>query len=152
MALYVPAGARRRRLIIGVVVGVVLGLVIGFVLGRASSPGLADDVAEVQALATDATTALQRTPIEYEQAVAGEGGESTDTITSALESAQRQLDDAYAEAIWLPDGASDVTDRAFDDLASLVEDDAPPAEFEQAVEDLVTQIDTTFGVSAEAAG
>jgi len=152
MALYVPAGARRRRLIIGVVAGVVLGLAIGFVVGRASSPGLADDVAEVQGLATDATTALQRTPIEYEQAVAGEGGESTDTISGALDRAQRQLDDAYAEAIWLPDGASAVTDEAFADLASLVVAGAAPAEFEQAVEDLVTQIDTTFGISGEAAG
>ena len=152
MALYVPAGARRRRLVIGVIAGVILGLAIGFVVGRTSSPGLADDVAEVQALAIDATTALQRTPIEYEQAVAGAGGESTETITGALDRAQRQLDDAFAEAIWLPDDAPTATEQAFEDLAALVLDGASTAEFEQAVDDLVSQIDTTFGISADGAG
>jgi hypothetical protein len=152
MALYVPAGARRRRLVIGVVAGLVVGLVIGFIVGRASSPGLADDVAEVQALATDATTALQRTPIEYEQAVAGEGGESTDTITSAIASAQRQLQDAYAEAIWLDANASSATNGSFDELTAMVEAGATPAEFEAAVEALVVQIDTTFGIAGESGG
>jgi hypothetical protein len=152
MALYVPAGARRRRLVLGVVGGVVLGLVVGFLLGRASSPDLADDVADVQSQAVDATTALQRTPIEYEQAVAGEGGESTDTITGALDRAQQQLDDAYAAAIWLPESASSPTDQGFDAIDSLVADEASPTEFEAAVDALVAQIETTFGIADEGAG
>jgi hypothetical protein len=152
MALYVPAGARRRRLILAVVGGLLVGLVVGFLAGRATSPGLADDVADVQDLAADAATALQRVPIEYEQAVAGEGGESTDTITGALDRAQAQLDDAYAEAIWLADDASAATDASFDDLRALVREGGPAAEFEAAVGDLVDQIEATFGIEGEASG
>src|SRR5512134_3173655 len=110
MALYIPAGARRRRLVLFVVLALVVGLGLGDVGGRATSPGLADDVA----------TALLRIPIEYEQAVAGEGGESTETITGAIERARLQLDDAYAEAIWLADDVRDSTDPAFADLAGMV--------------------------------
>ena len=152
MALYVPAGARRRRLVLVAVVALAVGLAVGYVAGRASSPGLADDVAEVQDLAADAATALQRIPIEYEQAVVDEGGESTDTIRSALESAELQLDDAYAEAIWLTDGTRDITDPAFGALQRLVEDRVEASDFEDAVGVLVEQIERIFGITAEAAG
>jgi hypothetical protein len=152
MALYVPSGARRRRLVIGIVGGLLVGLVIGFLAGRASSPGLADDVAEVQGRAVDATTALQRIPIEYEQALAGEGGESTAAISAAIERAMGQLADAYAEAIWLDDNAASATNGSFDELTALVVDEADLAEVEAAIDGLVAQIETTFAVTAEAAG
>lgn len=152
MALYVPAGARRRRLVLALVGGLVVGLVIGFLLGRVTSPGLSDDVAEVQSLALDATTALQRIPIEYEQSVAGQGGESTDTISAAIDSAQGQLDDAYAGALWLADDASVTTDASFDALRALVDQKASTAEFQSATDALVAQIEATFAITAEAAG
>lgn len=152
MALYVPAGARRRRVILALLGGIVLGLVAGYLVGRASAPGLADEVADVQDLATDAATSLLRIPIEYEQSVAGEGGESTETITAALDRAQAQLAEAYAAAIWLPDDASAGTDASFDELVTLVEEGVSPGELEAAIDELVTQIERTFAISAEAAG
>ena len=153
MALYVPAGARRRRVILALVGGVVVGLIVGYLVGRATSPDLADEVAEVQDLAVDATTALQRIPIEYEQAVAGEGGESTDTITGALDRASAQLDDAYAAAIWLPDGGVRAgPTRRSTELAALVAAGADPSEFEAAVDALVAEIEATFAITADAAG
>ena len=155
MALYVPAGARRRRLVLGVVGGArSLGLVVGFLARAApSSPGLADDVADVQGLAVDATTALQRIPIEYEQAVAGEGGESTATITGALDrarsAARRRLRGGHLAARRRPrrppTPASTTSTR-------VVAEEASPAEFEAAVDVLVAQIETTFGIADEAAG
>jgi hypothetical protein len=146
MALYVPAGARRTRLILIGVLALIVGLLVGFGVGRATSPGLEDEVTDVQGLALDAVAALRRIPIEYEQAVAGEGGESTDTITGAIDRADELLDDAYAEAIWLPDDAHEATDPAFDELRQMVEDEATPAEFDAAIEALVDQVATTFAV------
>ncbi len=152
MALYIPAGARRRRVVLALVGGVLVGLVAGYLLGSATSPDLADEVAEVQGFALDATTALQRIPIEYEQAVAGQGGESTATITGAIDRARGQLDDAYAAAIWLPAEASSATDASFDELAAMVAADATSGELEAAIQGLVAQIETTYGITAEAAG
>jgi len=152
MALYVPAGARTRRLVLIAAAAVVVGLVVGFLGGRASAPGLADEVHAVQGLAVDATTTLERIPIEYEQSVAGEGGESTDTITGAIERARSQLDDAFAAAIWLPDDASSGTDEAFDGLVGLVAEEAAPKEVEAAIEGVVGQIASVFGITATPAG
>ena len=146
MALYVPAGARRKRLVLVGALALIAGLLVGFGVGRATSPGLEDEVTDVQNVALDAVAALRRIPIEYEQAVAGEGGESTDTITEALDRAQTLLDDAYAQAAWLPDDAHEATDPAFEDLSQMVEDKVPPAEFDAAVEALVAQVATTFAV------
>ena len=39
MAVYVPAGARHRRLVLSVLAALVVGLAVGFVAGRATSPG-----------------------------------------------------------------------------------------------------------------
>jgi len=149
MALYVPAGARRRRLVLIALAGLVIGGVVGFVGGRASAPGLEDEVAEVQELAVDAATSLQRIPIEYEQAVTGEGGESTETIISALQSAERQLDDAYSEAIWLTDAARSITAPAFDVLTEHVRDGDEPDDFEALIGTLVRQIEVVFNVDVE---
>jgi hypothetical protein len=146
MALYVPAGARRKRLVLVGGLALLAGLLIGYAVGRATSPGLEDEVADVHDVALDATAALRRIPIEYEQAVAGEGGESTETITEAIDRAEQLLDDAYAEAIWLADDAHEATDPAFDELRQLVEDEVPPAEFDAAIETLVAQVATTFAV------
>src|SRR5881392_2161222 len=99
MALYVPAGARRKRLVLVGALALIAGLLVGFGVGRATSPGLEDEVTDVQNVAFDAVAALRRIPIEYEQAVVGEGGESTVTITEALDRAQTLLDDAYAQAL-----------------------------------------------------
>ncbi len=146
MALYVPAGARRKRLLLVGAVALVAGLLVGYVVGRATSPGLEDEVADVQDVALDAVAALRRIPIEYEQAVAGEGGESTETITEAIDRAQALLGDAYAEAVWLADDAHEATDPGFDELRQLVDDEASPAEFDAAIETLVAQVATTFAV------
>lgn len=147
MALYVPAGARRRRLILTVVAGLVVGLALGFVLGRSTAQGLGDRVDAVKAQAADAATALERIPIEYEQAVAGEGGESTDTIRGAIERAGDQLDDAYAEAIWFGSDARDATDDAFAELARAVDDGVPPDDFATLIDAAVARIQQSFALA-----
>ncbi len=48
MALYVPAGRRRRNFIIGLVGALIVGLIIGALLGRVSAPTVSDKVSSVQ--------------------------------------------------------------------------------------------------------
>ena len=152
MALYVPAGARTRRLVLVGAAALVVGVVLGYVLGRASAPTFADQVADVQELATAAATALERLPIEYEQLLDGGGGESADTLIDALDSARSQLADAYAAAIWLADDAPSATEEAFDSLLVAVSDSVPAAVFADAIDQAVTRIKATFGIDAGPGG
>ncbi len=147
MALYVPAGARRRRLILAIVTGLVLGLALGFVLGRSTAQGLGDRVDAVKAQASDAATALERIPIEYEQAVTDSGGESTETITAAVDRARAQLDDAYAEAIWFDAEASVETDDALDAVSEAVVDEAEPADLASLIDEAVVAIQQRFALA-----
>lgn len=148
MALYVPAGARTRRLALVGVAALVVGLLLGYAVGRASAPTFPEEVADVQDLATAAATALERLPIEYEQFLAGGGGESIDTLIEALASARTQLDDAYAEAIWLADDAPPPTEGAFDSLLVAVNDSVPADAFADLIDRAVAQIKATFGIAA----
>ena len=42
MALYVPAGRRRRNVILGLVGALIVGLIIGGVIGRVTAPTVSD--------------------------------------------------------------------------------------------------------------
>ena len=145
MAIYVPPSARRRRLVAIAIGTLVVGLAAGFGLGRATSSGVEDAVAEARGRAADAATALQRLPIEYEQAVAGEGGESVETITEAIARARAQLDAAFDDASWFGPAARRPTDAALDAVVRAVDAGASPAEFEAAVARAVDTIRSTFG-------
>jgi len=149
VAIYVPQGAKRRRLILISVGTLVLGLLVGFLVGRATAPSIDDAIADVREQADDAATAFERLPIEYEQALAGQGGESTQTITDAIASARSQLDDAYADATWFGDGASAATDEALDTVQQAVADGASAEEFATAAADAAAAIRSTFGVSSD---
>ena len=152
MALYVPAGARTRRLVLVGAAALVAGVVLGYVVGRASAPTFADEVADVQELASAAATALERLPIEYEQLLGGGGGESADTLINALDSARSQLAEAYVAAIWLADDAPSATEEAFDSLLVAVNDSVPAAVFADAIDQAVTRIKATFGIDAGPGG
>ncbi|MSO86195.1 MAG: hypothetical protein EXQ71_01585 [Acidimicrobiia bacterium] len=150
MALYVSAGTRRRRVLVIAGAALVVGLALGYVAGGAGSPSLSGEVQAVQARAAQATTALERLPIEYEQSLAGVGGESTGTIVDALDRAGAKLDEAYGAAIWLPEGASATTDAALADLAAAAAAGTPVADFAQGVTSLAEQIALTFALPAPA--
>ena len=152
MAIYVPPSTRRRRLVLLVAVGLVVGLVVGFALGRGTAEGIDDAVGAAQEQAEDAAVALQRIPIEYEQATAGEGGESTETITSAIASARDALHVAFDDASWFGPQPREEVDAELDRLDRAVEDGVAPADFEAAVDDAVRAIEAIFGIDVEGAG
>lgn len=152
MAIYVPPSTRRRRLVLLVAVGLVVGLALGFALGRSTAEGIDDAVDATQAQAEDAAVALQRIPIEYEQATAGEGGESTETITRAIASARDALHAAFDDATWFGPQPRDELDAELADLDQAVADGVSPADFAAAVDDAVQAIEAIFGITVEGAG
>jgi hypothetical protein len=108
-----------------------------------------DSVKQVRAQAQDAATALERLPIEYEQALTATGGESTATITEALARARSTLDDAYREIDVFGPATRTAADAALDAVAGAVADKVPLAEFEAAIADAVAAIRATFGLAGD---
>jgi flavin-binding protein dodecin len=147
LAIYVPDSTRRRRVIVIAGACLIVGLVVGGALGRATSSGVADSVSRVRAQAQDAVTAFERLPIEYEQALAGTGGESTATITEALGRARATLDAAYSEIDVFGPASRSATDAAVDAIARAVADKVPLAEFEAVIADAVAAVRATFGLA-----
>ena len=151
MAIYVPAGLRRRRLI-GLAIGMlVAGLALGFWVGRTTSPGVDDAVADVRSQAAEAATGLQRLPIEYEQAIASKGGESTRTITEAVTRARTTLDGAFADAPWFGPTGDDAAIRAVAAVDRAATGKVSAVEFGHAVDRAVSTIRSTFGLPGDTA-
>jgi hypothetical protein len=95
---------------------------------------------------------VRRTPaaiveLEYEQALAGEGSESTTTITDAVDRASAQLDEAYEAAIWLGSDARDGTDAAFAEIEAEVAAGADLVVVQDAIDAGVAEIQLTFALS-----
>ena len=148
MALYVPAGRRRRRLIIGLVLAVVVGLVVGFGLGRVTATTTSDDVASVQDQARNAVGALRSTPTEYSQAAAGataefaNGGGASDGINRV----EAQVKDALGAAPWLGPASRAAALKAVADVRSVAAQKGSPDEFASAVNDASDQLEAIFGI------
>lgn len=149
MAIYVPDSTRRRRLIGIAGACLVVGLIAGGAIGRATSPGADDAVAEVQERGRETVTALQRLPIEYEQAVAGEGGEDAGTMTSALDRARATLDEAFAVLEVFGPASRAAADDALDALQESIDDGVPPSEFDAAIEAAIAVVRATFGLPSD---
>jgi len=147
MAVYMH-GSRRRWVTVAVgVVALLIGIGIGYVIGSDTATTSADVVAKSRSKGEDAATALQRLPIEYEQAVAS-SGESSATIDGALDEASGLLNDAYNVSPWL---SAALRKPPLDAIALLKADVAKkvaPEIFQQDVDQAVTAIDTAFGINS----
>src|SRR4051812_42832777 len=71
MALYVPAGRRRRNRAIALAATAVVAVVVGFLIGRVTAPTVDDRVSDVQADARAVVGTLAATPNEYRKEQAG---------------------------------------------------------------------------------
>ena len=147
MALYIPAGQRRRRLIIVGVVAAVLGLALGAFLGRATAPTTADTVSSVQADAQSIYARLQSLPIEYEKVLSGDpqyangGGPADSLVAISADTA------ALAErAVWLSDEQRTAVVGAVDAAQKVAASTAPAPQFEAAIADASAAITQTFGL------
>ena len=102
MALYLPASARRRRLIVVAVVAVLVGLGLGWAIGRASAPTVADHVSSTRARAHELDARLQSLPFEYDKArSAGTDLTAPGGPVSALDQAVADTRSLAEDAPWL---------------------------------------------------
>lgn len=148
MAIYVPDSTRRRRALSLAAACLVVGLVGGGVAGRATAPGIDDQVREVRDQAAAAATALHRLPIEYEQLLVGEG-ESSETMSDAIDNARALLRAAYDDAVWFGADAAAPTDAVLDALSDVVADEGSAEEFAAAVDEAVRAIEQRFDIEVK---
>jgi hypothetical protein len=143
MAVYIPAGRRRRRTIMLAVTGLLVGVVLGGLIGRASAPTVDDQLASVRDDAREVAAGLRVVALHGE-----EDTESNQTADSGadlvLDETRTGLQHAFEDAPWL---GEDQQQELLDALDALTEiDDRSGPEFAQAAEALATQIEATFGV------
>ena len=149
MAIYIPAGRRRRRIALAVGGAVIVGLILGVLVGRltASSSSVDDRVAHVRSDACAVQGQLQAIPIEYEKELQGssqftQGGGAAD----ALARARSQLDVALADASWLGRESRANVRATLTTLSDARQSRVPPEEFSRLVTQASDQIGQVFGV------
>ncbi len=141
MAVYIPAGRRRRRTIVLTVVALLVGLAVGAVVGRASAPTVDEQIDAVRDDATEIASGLRVLALHGEEdTVGGEGGGGADLV---LETARDELAAAFDDAPWLSQDAQDQLLAELDDLAAI--EDRSGTEFADAAEALAEDIEATFG-------
>jgi hypothetical protein len=146
VALYVPAGRRRRNVILGLVGALIVGLLIGGVIGRVTAPTVSDRVASVRDSAREVTARLRATPIEYRKQLRGSnefraGGTVVDSLTSARSSLQSTIDDA----VWLSDAQRQEIEDVLAVLLSAARAKVTAQVYAALVDESATKIDAALG-------
>ncbi len=133
MALYIPAGRRRRNALLLALATLVAGLVLGYLVGRAGEPSVADAVATAQQRADDLATQLERLPIEYQQGLAGAGDNIQEGVLQPLDELQRSAIGLFDDAPWVSSAERAATLDAIAAVKVAAESTVPAAEFERLV-------------------
>ena len=145
MALYQPAGARRRRTIIFVVVAVVIGLVIGLLLGRVTAPTVKDQVSSVRDDARRTAAGLRVSSLHDQAGTVSNQGSSQGGADVVLTNTRKELDDELARAIWMPAATKAEVLAALEALAKRT--DRTSSGFGKEADQVAGTIDAAFGVS-----
>lgn len=147
MAIYMPAGRRRRRAALAMGAAFVVGLVLGGLIGRLTAPSVEDRVGDVRSEARSVQGELQAMPINYEKELQQETQfEQGGGVTDALARARRQLDGALADAPWLGRDSRASARAALTTLSDARQSRVPPEEFNRLVTQGSDQIGQVFGV------
>jgi hypothetical protein len=147
MALYVPAGRRRRRLVVAVAGALVAGLFVGAVAGRATAPTAAEGAAEAKRATARLSGLIDALPLHYEQMVAGDLDPTAfrASLDDGLRRAGEELDTALAAAPWLDPAVADSLRRRLAGVRAAADRRGPPDEFRAAVREAVAELDARFG-------
>jgi hypothetical protein len=141
MAVYIPAGRRRRQAIVLGVVALLVGLALGFLAGRSSAPTIDEQLAAVHDEATETASGLRVLALHGEEETVGsEGGGGADLV---IERTRDELAAEFDDAPWLSQDAEDELLAQLDELAAIT--DRGSTEFAAAAEALAEQIEATFG-------
>jgi hypothetical protein len=148
VALYVPAGRRRRNIILGLVGAVIVGLIIGAVLGRVTAPTIDDKVSSVQDTVRAVTARIRATPIEYEKQLNGStefrgGG----TVAQSLSDAQQSLNGALDDAVWMGGSQRNEIKGSMAALLATAKSKTSAARYEKLAEETAAALESSFGIS-----
>jgi hypothetical protein len=147
MALYVPAGRRRRNLAIALAATAVVAVVIGFLIGRVTAPTVDDRVSDVQADARAVVGTLAATPNEYQKEQAGSSEfRSGGGVDQALAGARRDLDAAMDDAPWLGTALRREAGDALDTVETAARASVRASEYRGTVTRASTRIEQVFGI------
>jgi hypothetical protein len=146
VALYIPAGRRRRRTAFLAIGALVVGLGVGLFAGRVTAPTATEKIHAVQDDARRTAASLRVIALHDEEGAASAQGTSDAGIALVLQNTRTDLRDEFKRAVW-------ITSRARVDLleeldALEAQTDRKSAAFGAAAEKLADQIEATFGASS----
>src|SRR6476660_9744095 len=101
MAVYVPAGRRRRRIYAFVGIALVVGLVIGAFLGRTTAPTVGDRIASVQADARQTAAALRVLALHDESGALSNPTAGAGCADLVLDRSGSELSAEFGRAPWI---------------------------------------------------
>ena len=101
MAVFISAGERRRRFVVGCVLSALVALVVGLFAGRASVPTVRERAASVAMAGSNLATRVDALTIEYEQAISGGGDTVTKGVDEPLTGIETELTRALKSAPWI---------------------------------------------------
>jgi hypothetical protein len=147
MALYVPAGRRRRNLAIALIATALVAVVVGFLVGRVTAPTVDDRVSDVQADARAVVGTLAATPNEYRKQQSGSSEfRAGGGVADALADARRDLDAALDDAPWLGTSQRAAAAAALGDVIDAEKASVSEGDYERAVEQASSRIEAVFGI------
>jgi F0F1-type ATP synthase membrane subunit b/b' len=146
MAMYIPPGRKRRRLLLWIGASVLVGLVLGGILGRITAPTVEDKINSARDDAAAAVAQLQALPLEYEKQLSGssqfkDGG----GVDDALARTRGQLDEAISNAPWITPTQIDAVHKAIDGLRDDAASQVTGATFQRNLDQATETITTIFG-------
>jgi hypothetical protein len=152
MALYVPAGRRRRRVIIVGVVALVAGILLGLLVSRLATPSVDEQVRIKQRDVEQLVARLDGLSLEYEQSGAS-GASGADAREGTLEAARGIASDTealMADLPWLSDAQRQAVVQAVGGVNETVDAAAPVDEVKRAVVTAEAALRTAAGLAAPA--
>ena len=109
MAVFISAGERRRRFVLGCLASAVVALVVGLFAGRASVPTVRERAASVALTGSNLATRVDALTIEYEQVISGGGDTVSKGVDEPLTGIETELAGALRSAPWITaSGAAEV--------------------------------------------
>lgn len=136
MALYVPEGRRRRRLLVVATVALVVGLGGGALAGRLSAPSVESEVRSVQSDA-HRTAAGLRVIALHDQQQTGSGGTAL-----VLARTRSELEAEFARAPWLSQASRSALLTQLAQLTART--DTGTSAFGDAADALARAVDSAF--------
>lgn len=146
MALYVPAGRRRRNAVVIGVVAALLGIVVGVVIGRTSVTGYATQVRSHQDAARTIVARLDALPIEYEQALSGTGDTGDAGVSGSIAAIRADVAAEMVAARFIGPAVTTEVEAAVDAVGAAATARQPLPAFQAAVDDATTTIAEAFGI------